>query len=203
MVHPQYLSSPAHPESLSHSTESSKGFVEIFPEDQLALKIKFLKNSFHQKAQTYLLSNFPILSSLSSAMAQAMRLHTFLQTKTSHFYQIADMVKIESWEKLMKEEAELEGEFKIASIWTSLKSFDSIFQEIITDVEAEMRNQGVCQEMDTEVEQTTEEESAQLEEFDELESTQQEGDETRTTAKDAKKDQAGPSKIAFQLDLRN
>lgn len=65
-------------------------------------KLFLPKNSFLPK-----LKNFYSLG-LAEAMAQDSRLHVFLQTKMANFYQLANLVSFESWEKYIQEEAELE-----------------------------------------------------------------------------------------------
>lgn len=86
-----------------------------------------LKNTFTQRAYNYLTKIFPILTSLPDALAQAMWPYIFLQMMTVHFYQLVDLISFESWEKYIQEEAKLEDAYGIASIWKTIRTFESIF----------------------------------------------------------------------------
>lgn len=83
---------------------------------------------------------------------------------------------------------ELEREYGIANIWSSIQSFDSLVEDIIVDAEAEMRGDRVSQEMIGGVKQTVDEESAQQER-----DYQNEVDDASMPAADAESDQATPS----------
>lgn len=56
--------------------------------------------------------------------------------KTVQYYQLADLIKFESWDKLIQEEVELEDSYGIASIWLTIRTFESTIQEIINDIVA-------------------------------------------------------------------
>lgn len=92
-----------------------------------------LNSSFNQRGYAYLTSTFYILNSLPQALAQATRLHVFLLMNTAHFYQLADIISFESWDKYIREEDELEDTYGITSIWITIRTFESIIQEIIDD----------------------------------------------------------------------
>lgn len=53
------------------------------------------------------------------------------------FYHLADLINLESREKYFEEEMELENLHCIFSIWTTLRTFESIIQGMIDDAIAE------------------------------------------------------------------
>lgn len=64
------------------------------------------------------------------------RLYIFLQLKTTYFYQVKDFIELDCWEKFIDEETELETMYGIASIWSTIRNFEDIVQDmIVEDVE--------------------------------------------------------------------
>lgn len=95
--------------------------------------MNILLTSIHAKATKFVLDTFSILQFLPETLAKAERLHVFFQIRTAHFYQIQDLVKIDSWERFIDKEMELGAQYGIASIWSTIRSFEAIVRDLVAE----------------------------------------------------------------------
>lgn len=125
---PQLISSQT-PDVSTHFTEFSKGYIEINLRNQLASRMSILLASFKQKTHSFLLKTFSVLENLVRYLPRQYA-STFF-TLTTHFYHVADLIELESWDKYVNEEMELENQYGISSIWMTIRTFESIIQDLI------------------------------------------------------------------------
>lgn len=125
----------------------------------------------------------------------------------THFYQLANLISLESWENYFEEEAKLENLYGISSIWTTIITFKSIVQGMVDDAISEStmveqmtevrRDAEACPSGETEGE-TSIVEGTKVEPADQTELAEKSVDDPVAVRTD--KDHAGPSDTADQSE---